>query len=62
MPWLFDEKEGLFVTYDDPRSLRGKAQYVRENKLGGVMIWELSDDDEKASLLNALNEGLRPGR
>jgi chitinase len=59
VPWLFDEKTGLFITYDDPQSIRGKAQYVRDNNLGGVMIWELSDDDEDASLLNAINEGLR---
>jgi chitinase len=62
VPWLFDDKEALFVSYDDPRSLRGKAQYVRDNKLGGVMIWELSDGDENASLLKAVNEGLRPTR
>jgi chitinase len=62
VPWVFDESAGLFISYDDPRSLRGKAQYVRDNKLGGVMIWELSDDDENASLLNAVNEGLRSAR
>ena len=62
VPWLFDEASGLFVSYDDPHSLRGKAEYVRDNKLGGVMIWELSDDDEKSSLLNALNEGLAAPR
>jgi chitinase len=59
VPWLFDERTGVFVTYDDPQSIRGKAEYVRDNKLGGVMIWELSDDDEKASLLCAIDEGLR---
>jgi chitinase len=58
VPWLFNEQTGLFVTYDDPQSLRGKAEYVRDQKLGGVMIWELSDDDEEASLLEAINEGL----
>ena len=59
VPWLFDAQSGLFVTYDDPQSLRTKAEYVKERKLGGVMIWELSDDDEKSSLLHAVNEGLK---
>jgi len=59
VPWLFDEESGLFVTYDDPQSLKLKAEYTRQHKLGGVMIWELSDDDEKHSLLDALNEGLQ---
>ena len=59
MPWLFDEKAGLFVSYDDPESLRIKARYAREKNLGGVMIWDLSDDDADASLLRALDDGLR---
>ena len=59
VPWLFDAKEGLFVSYDDPESLRLKAEYVRDHNLGGVMIWELSQDDEKSTLLDALQGGLR---
>jgi chitinase len=62
VPWLFDPETGLFISYDDPQSLRNKAKYAREQGLGGVMIWELSDDDAEASLLNALHEGLMPGR
>ena len=58
VPWLFDTEAGLMVSYDDPQSLALKAQYARERNLGGVMIWELSEDDEKNSLLRALDEGL----
>lgn len=54
VPWLFDEKSGVMISYDDPESLKLKAQYVRDKKLGGIMIWELSADDAKGSLLNAL--------
>jgi chitinase len=60
VPWLFDAKTGLFVTYDDPESLRLKAEYARDQKLGGVMIWELSHDDDRHSLLDALHAGLKP--
>jgi GH18 family chitinase len=35
-----------------------KGEYVRKNSLGGAMFWELSGDDEKFSLLDALREGL----
>jgi chitinase len=59
VPWLYDETGGTMITYDDPESLRLKGAYAREQHLGGVMIWELSEDDEHASLLTALNEGLR---
>jgi chitinase len=48
----------MMVSYDDPESLRLKAAYVKSNHLGGVMIWELSQDDDVGSLLNALNAGL----
>ena len=54
VPWLYDEKSGVMISYDDPESLKFKAQYVRDKKLGGIMIWELSADDAKSSLLNAL--------
>jgi len=54
-PWLFDPAGRLFVTYDDAESLRVKADYGREHNLGGVMIWELSQDDERATLLKALH-------
>jgi len=52
-PYLFNpEKRGL-ISYDDTWSMHYKADYVKSNNLGGVMIWELSGDfnDE---LLNAL--------
>jgi chitinase len=62
VPWLFDAAKGLMISYDDPQSLRAKANYAREQKLGGVMIWELSQDDAQSSLLKALHEGWEPER
>jgi len=59
VPWLFDAKSGLMVSYDDPQSIRIKAQYARDHHLGGIMIWELSEDDAQSSLLNAIQSGLR---
>jgi chitinase len=58
VPWIYDAKTQLMVSYDDPESLKAKADFVRAHHLGGVMIWELSQDDERGSLLNALHEGL----
>jgi chitinase len=59
VPWLFDSKNGVMISYDDPESLKIKAEYVRKYDLGGVMIWELSADDSRRSLLNALYQVLR---
>ena len=45
VPWLFDPKAGTWISYDDPEAVRAKMKYVRENGLGGVIIWELGGDD-----------------
>lgn len=58
VPWMWNPRTRVFISYDDPESLRLKARYAREKKLGGVMFWELEHDDEQSSLLNALREGL----
>lgn len=59
VPWLYDVKKGIMISYDDPESLKIKAEYARTNGLGGVMIWEISADDKKSSLLEAINKGLK---
>jgi chitinase len=59
VPYLWNPQTRVFISYDDPESLRAKAQYARDQKLGGVMFWELSYDDEESSLLNALVAPLR---
>lgn len=50
-PWLFDG--GSFWTFDDPVSIRHKTRYAVYQQLGGIMIWELSDDTAEATLLMA---------
>ncbi|WP_245339286.1 glycosyl hydrolase family 18 protein [Paenibacillus shirakamiensis] len=52
-PYLFDGK--TFVSYDDPQSVAAKAQYVLDQKLGGAMFWEYSQDNT-GTLLDALNK------
>ena len=43
-PFLWNGEAKLFITYEDPQSIRAKADYVREHRLGGMMFWELSQD------------------
>jgi chitinase len=50
-PWLYDGQ--TFWTFEDPTSIRFKVNYAQHQKLGGIMIWELSGDMPDASLLNA---------
>ncbi|XP_050301740.1 mucin-4-like isoform X2 [Anthonomus grandis grandis] len=38
-------KENQWVGYDDENIVRKKAEYVVENKLGGIMFWAIDNDD-----------------
>jgi chitinase len=53
VPWLYDSTTGTWVSYDDPESVAAKARYVREHRLGGVVIWELGGDD--GALMKAIS-------
>lgn len=53
-PWLYNPRENVFISYEDPRSIGLRAQFAREQGLAGVFMWELTGDDEQASLLNAM--------
>lgn len=56
--YLHDAEKGQIITYDTPRSIRLKTEYLKEKGLGGVMFWEYSYDNTGA-LLNAVDAGLR---
>jgi chitinase len=55
-PWLFDGD--IFWTYDDPVSIHRKVVYALDRQLGGLMIWELSEDTTSADLLHAAYRSL----
>jgi chitinase len=59
-PWLYNDRQHIFFTYDDPLSLGIKADFARRQDLRGVMIWVLGEDDPGDSLLNALVSHLTP--
>ncbi len=50
-PYLFNGS--TFLSYDDPRSLRMKVDYVKEKGYGGVFYWEHKCDPTR-TLLDAL--------
>jgi chitinase len=60
-PWLWNPEKKLFVSYEDPRSLRLKCRLIRERGLGGVMFWEYSED-AGGELLRTLYEELLAAR
>lgn len=42
-------KENQWVGYDDEAIVRRKAEYVAENKMGGIMFWSIDNDDFRGS-------------
>jgi chitinase len=59
-PYLYNTEKRIFVSYEDPESLKAKCNYVRSRKLGGVMFWEYFGDSQ-GKLLNTIDGALRPG-
>lgn len=43
-PYLYNESNGAFFTYDNQRSIKEKAAYVKANNLGGMISWMASQD------------------
>lgn len=58
-PFLWNEKERIFVTFEDAESITEKAKFIKEHKMGGAMFWEYSEDTEDHTLLNAIYENLK---
>jgi chitinase len=55
-PYAYNARRQEFATFDDPRSIRLKTQYVRTKHLGGIMFWELTGDKPQHGLLESLYE------
>jgi chitinase len=53
-PWFYSADKKLFATFDDSESLRRKTRYAMEQKLNGIMFWELRHDTYRDGLLNAI--------
>lgn len=56
-PYLWNEDEKIFISYEDEQSIQYKIEYLKEKGLGGVMFWEYSADNNQ-QLLNAIAQNL----
>ncbi|MFI8927896.1 glycosyl hydrolase family 18 protein [Streptomyces sp. NPDC053474] len=43
-PWLWNADKKVFLSTENERSIDAKAEYVKDNGIGGVMLWELAGD------------------
>lgn len=54
-PFLFNATDSVFITYDDPESVKLKTSYAIDKRLGGIMFWELGGDTyDDDGLLDAI--------
>jgi len=53
-PYAMNQERRLLATYDDEKSIALKTKYAVENKLGGIMFWQLYDDKLHSGLLETI--------
>jgi chitinase len=58
-PYQYSARKKIFATFDDKRSIEAKTEFIRKKKLGGIMFWELSEDDAKDGLVDKIYDGLK---
>ena len=65
--WLWNDDPGSsdylsFITYESAESLAAKLAYINENKLGGLIVWEVHGDsiDNDWPMITEMHNGLHP--
>lgn len=57
VPYILKTDGTEFISYDNPRSIQEKSDYVIREGLGGIMFWEYGTDTS-GELLIAIKDGL----
>jgi chitinase len=67
-PWLYarpaprlGRRSGVFISYDNPRSLAERVGLIRSLHLRGAMIWEIGQDDNAHDLVGVFQPLLGTG-
>lgn len=56
---LYNQKNKEYISFEDKRSLKAKADYAKQHKLGGVFGWEITSDANN-ELITILDNNLNP--
>jgi len=57
VPYIISNDGTVFISYDNPRSIAEKSEYIIDNGLAGMMYWE-NGLDSTGTLLSAMDSGL----
>lgn len=60
-PYIYNNLNKTFITYDDKQSVKVKVDYVLANNLGGIMFWEYFSDNN-GELFDAIRGRMELGR
>jgi len=52
--YLYNSKEHIFVSYDSPKSITRKVEYLKKHGALGILYWELSCDNKEFELTNTV--------
>ncbi len=55
--FIYNKKNGVFISYDDQKSIRKKTLYIRRHRMGGAVFGNYGQDDGR--LITPLKNGLR---
>ncbi len=58
VPYIADSTGNLLVTYDNPRSLKIKCDYIKEKGLRGGMYWRAENDNDSLTLAKTVASNL----
>ena len=56
VPYILSKDRTLFISYDDPRSIIAKCDYVKKTGAAGIMYWQ-NGQDTTGELVHAIKEG-----
>jgi len=56
--YLWNANDSVFISYDTPKDIKLKTDYIKEKGLGGAMFWEYSLDKNQ-ELLNTLYKNMK---
>jgi chitinase len=58
VPWLYKKETKIMISYEDSESIAVKVRYVIQQHLGGIMCWDVGQDDSSSTLLRAIHNQL----
>ncbi|WP_082458607.1 glycoside hydrolase family 18 protein [Pedobacter sp. Leaf216] len=61
-PYYYNPQTKYIATFDDPKSISLKTKYVIDQKLNGIMFWELTDDAYTDGLLDVIDKTIKSSK